>query len=1063
MANVINTIDDQIASMQNLEDSNKELNGVIGDLIDTINDDMDLREKAMQKQNSTGIIGMIKAKAENIKLNLEIANILRSITDDYIKYGNNKASLIERYLIVDDTKQDGVDRGLKQLDKLTDWIDKAATYDDKIKNTSKLFSSITGTLKEIGNMGKTVVQIGVGLGVVFGSMAILSLIPPTTIVTGITLMGGVLAFMYGATKIDQEKLSGFGGQLMDISKGVLMLTGAIGLMALIGVNNVMTGVMGINLITGAIALSNKLLGGRNNVRGGSNGISYGIAVASASIGVLGLSIWLFNSVVKRSDDIATPVLAILGLGLGLAVIDKIGSGNTIKSAIALGIASASVGLLGLALSLWTGIGADTVAKATLFTGGLIAGIMILGTAKSSLLGAGSLLVGGLAIMTIGMGISSFSNVSTDTLINAGIFIGGFALTLGLLGSVGATSILGAGALIAGGFGIMMIGKGLQAFDSIDIDDLPSISASIGAMAVMFSVIGNPFTLPFTLLGAGAVVSIGLGLIAVTNSLVKVKKNNISKSDVNQISQNLDLFINSIVETTANVSDRFMEVRRGIFALSGIGNMIGDITDGLVKMGRLEMVEHTVKDGKVVAKSVRKFTKKDFQNIGVGIGMLIDGLTEPLAVIGRQSKGGFFGFFKDNAVEDGIESISGLGSLISNIANGIVTMGSLQFNEYDVRNGKLVIVKTRKYKNKDFANVSNNIGRVINSMTPLLEAIGLKKDYYVDSEGKRHNVTRMWGSNNPITLGIEAISGIGGAISSIADIVAGIGNLQFKRYAVGSDGKMKLIGVDSYKPSDFTNVGANLSNMIRPITNFLSEIGSKTGFWGGSDVEDGIDALSGLGDVISPITDLVNIVNDGKFDTKYTASFGSSISNIIGSVNDAMGRITGFSDEEKIENFGAFTEHISDLASNHEDLENSSKAITKLTKSLAKMDNSMFSSKRLDDARTLAKTLERLSSKELYERIEQLVLTLTNGVMTLVDLGNKNTNTQPQPQFVPVVQNQIHQNSSTVNKQINQLRPILDGMKEGNSMYLESNKNILDTLESLLDIVTVLNAKIQPKI
>jgi hypothetical protein len=522
------------------------------------------------------------------------------------------------------------------------------------------------------------------------------------------------------------------GGVMSASKGLLYASASIAVLAMsilvwdvITPENVLIPVVAITALAIGLGLMSKL-----DSKGGILDGAKGLLIASASIAVLALSIKVWDILGIDLEAIALPAIAITGVGLGLYALAKIGPVEVIKASSSLLIASIAIGVLAFAIKAYNDITVETVGIAGLAAGGLA---LILGTlgavGPNALMGAGALLIGGGALWLVAKGVKEMSTVSGDNLLNQGLFLASFSGMLALLG-LAPWSIIGAGALGAGGLALYAVGKGLQQWQSIDVKILPAINDSLNALAATFYDIGGPVDSVMIGSGAAAMVVAGTATYMFTKSLANIKQYKLTDADIVKASKSIGLFITSIVDTIDNNDANFLRVGFGIKMLTGLGNMIANLATGLVQMGSLTFIEYGIKDDKIVPVHSRKFTESDFKNVGNGISAIINALTTPLANIGKNSS-----FIFGGDVGNGIKQVKDLGNLIKGLADGIVGIANLQFTTYEVVNGRLVPVDTRKFDAKDFARAGNNITALIDALVNPLAKIGKGSSWLKDSDVK----------------------------------------------------------------------------------------------------------------------------------------------------------------------------------------------------------------------------------------------------------------------------------------------------------------------------------------
>jgi hypothetical protein len=258
--------------------------------------------------------------------------------------------------------------------------------------------------------------------------------------------------------------------------------------------------------------------------------------------------------------------------------------------------------------------------------------------------------------------------------------------------------------------------------------------------------------------------------------------------------------------------------------------------------------------------------------------MINALKDPIMEIGRNSKPpestGLLGALgmgmllpDDNDFRQGMKAVHGLGSLISEIAKGVLDMMKLEFKSLD---GKIV-----KIEPGDFVTVGRNISAMINSLkSPIMEIGSNSKP--VESKGLLGalGLSMVLPDDNDFRQGMLAVSGLGGFISGIADAVLKMVSLEFKKM----DGTPVQV-----KHGDFITVGNNVAALINALKDPISEIGSvsKPREMGGplgwlfgdivnavfpqdTDFERGMESVGGLGALLSGLAEGVKTFGMGEF-------------------------------------------------------------------------------------------------------------------------------------------------------------------------------------------------------
>lgn len=608
-----------------------------------------------------------------------------------------------------------------------------------VTKTAMMFVILTGVmtlssaiLGKYGDRGSTGMSANFGPVIIAASLGVLalSIYAFNALITSpaqvLVPLGTIIGFTLALAAINM--IPGNGG-IEGAAKGLLYATASIAVLALaiyvwqeFKPQEVIRPVLAIV----AISLGLALMGKADTLNGAK-----GLLIAVASVALLALSIAVWDHLGITSDDLMLPGLAMGALAIGLTAMSKIGGGMSIMQAAGgLLIASAAITVMAYGFKQMIGIPTETLVETGVFMGAL--GLLLGGLAQvgpQSLMASFSLVLAGGAIYIIGKGLALMKDVSTDTLIETGAFLGVLGVELAALG-LAPTAILGAIALAAGGGAIWIIGKGMQTWNTESIKLLPQISDGLQLLADRFYEIGGP--IDSAMIGSGAVVMLGVATAVkkFTDALVNIKKYELKEDDVKSAANSMSLFIDSLVTTFKNNDGKYWSAFKGIEALKDLGSMISNLADGVVKMGNLTFVEYDVIDNQLVPVRSRKFGPEDFKRVAVGVDTIITALKEPLVNVGKGASWLFGG-----EVKRGIDEVSGLGNVIKTIADGVSGMADLKFVEYAVVNGRLEPVSTRQFGPGDFKRAGDNITALLEAIRSPLESIGKGSNWLFDSDLK----------------------------------------------------------------------------------------------------------------------------------------------------------------------------------------------------------------------------------------------------------------------------------------------------------------------------------------
>ena len=550
-----------------------------------------------------------------------------------------------------------------------------------------------------------------------------------------------------------------------------------------------------------------------------------IALASVGIGALGLSMKAWRGI--SISDVGAAMLGVGGIGLAMNLW-KVGNPKVGLTMAAVGL---GVGAIGLGMQAWKGVDASTATTAVLGITGMAIPTMLLGTiGTSALLGAGSMVIIGAGVAAIGFGMKQFENVSGEQMLKTGLFITTLAAEAALLGAIAPVALAGAAVFPILGSGIALIGLGLSNVYNIKPETVDTVSYAIKTIATTFG--GNLWAILKAVPASAAFIPVAGAALLIAPLLKTLGSTKIDNANLLSNIDSIDLFVERITDVLDRNKKKLKSAFVGSFALLNLGNMLTKLATGIQSIANLQFPEYEVRNGKAVLKSVRAFTKKDFDNVGTSIASIIDSLAGPLEAVGSK-KDTFKIAGKEytnpfgNKVKSGIDALSKIGNILSPIADGIKTLG-VDYNKPEL-----------------FDSFGNGIASVLNAISKPLEAIGANTPT-VTIMGM--TVTNPFGSND-VKKGIKAMSGIGEILAPINDAL--------KMFIPKNDKDKERIekGVDLFSK--------NILNIINAIAEPFKEIGkgtptidlfgiTVTNPFGSNDVKKGIKAMSGLNAVFEPV-------------------------------------------------------------------------------------------------------------------------------------------------------------------------------------------------------------------
>ena len=505
-----------------------------------------------------------------------------------------------------------------------------------------------------------------------------------------------------------------------------------------------------------------------------------------------------------------PILLVIGALIGLMMFIDAMSDTIYDGARALFVTVLALALTGIVLYLLNGHAMDMLqggiaAIPVILVMTALVGIMYLigQVEKEVLKGSFALLVisGAMLLMAAALVVYKNADFSLgDALVLVGT-VTALSLIATLLGNptTSVYSFIGAGALAALGLSLIPLAYSLKKYKEADFNEEDAIllGITITALAAIGTLIGNPITSAFTLIGAAALGALGLALIGITKSLKTFKESDWDNDD-NQVLSNT---ITSLVNTFTNIPiTSLAKARFAAFALSGIGNMMTSLATGIQSFANMKFVEYEVKDGKIVPKSITKLDDTAIQNAGINFGKVIDAIADPLGRVG-DAEMGQFGLFSGNRISKGIKALAGIGNVMTGLASGIQSFANLTFTKYIVKDGQITPSEVVKLDDAAIQNAGINFGKVVDVILEPMAKVG-------EAEARSSG----WFTGGYISKGIKALTGIGNIFTDLAKGIQSFANLTFTTYEV-KDGKIVPVDIIRLQPTDFKLMQNNLKKTL----------------------------------------------------------------------------------------------------------------------------------------------------------------------------------------------------------------------------------------------------------
>ena len=533
---------------------------------------------------------------------------------------------------------------------------------------------------------------------------------------------------------------------------------------------------------------------------------------------------LFNLVGKQAVSIFKGAIALIVAGFALIVL---GFGISLMAEAAPDIPTG----LGI-LALITGIGV------VMGVAGLAAGFISLGAA--------SMIIAGIALLVLAPGVSKMAEttkgMSTENVKVMALVIGAIAATFAAAGILTIPIALGAGALVIAGIALIKIGKGLasmntalQGPDGILADSGHVTESTFGfgggrmmskmeyaIQSVGYSFVMAPWTAAGIAIGVLALRDAGKVLVSIGMGIQQFQKI-AATADLSKLGENVNIIVDTLSTTFAKVGRQMKggktslmsavfgtggsnAVADGISAVMGMGDALTGIAVGFQNMANLKFPTKYDKNGKPI--EFETMSSDAPEKVAKNAGIITSVLAEVFGRIGLKYPGGKRSLFSisSSPVSDGISAVQGMGDALTGIALGFQAMANLKFpTKYD-KEGKPIEFET--------VDIPGAVKKVSANMTMIL----LGENGSGGLVGMLSNIGKAGGPDGGLfgstdyEKGKEMIQGIG---TPIKDLAEGVKNMAELRFANKWDKDGKAIGWVSH-----TGMAASLKKVEENIKQIL---------------------------------------------------------------------------------------------------------------------------------------------------------------------------------------------------------------------------------------------------
>ena len=768
--------------------------------------------------------------------------------------------------------------------------------------TKKLDKKGLANIAALGDVGKSLL-------ILTASLVLMALLAPLALqgllVAGVILLGfGLLLMLLQKMKLDSKAIILFGKSLQSLALGLFFLSLTlvlIGLLAepiLVGLGTAMLVILGI---AGVFWLMDKMQVDKS-IR------KTGIALMFAAGAILSLAIAIVLSHLILSgigfEQVAKVMLIVGGVALLFGLIAK-KVGDIRKAAIGLILAAGAILALTIAIYLMNLIlpnmsGEDIIN--TFIVLAVIAGVAFVfymaGKKASEIQkGAISMIVAAGAMIALAIGVwamkKALEGVSWEKMLMMAAVITGVGLAFGIAGegSNAGYIALGSAAMMAAGLALYILGGGVKEFQAglkgVTWENLGMMGAIIVGVGAAFALAGIPIVAGFIALGAAAMIVAGAALIVMGKGVAEFNKLPIQDmmgsgrlfGDSGQVTKGFMGFGGGRKMT--NMEVMFLAIADS-FSLGPL--QIAAMYAGAPALEKAGWALQSIGKGLQEFQKIVKTT--DLKELGVNVGLITTTLIDAFAKAGNllprptTIMGALLNAVSDqNPVSKGISSVAGMGNALTSIAMGFQQMANLRFPVAWDKNGKPI--KFESMKSDAPAKVAANTATIVDALVKVFADAGDKLPRPTTILGALLNAVS---DQHPVTKGISAVSGMGGALMGIAMGFQSMANLRFPTKWDKNGKPIQFTTVDNIAATS-VKVNENIRTIITGLTATFSAIGAgdSSSWWESSDYEKGVSIANNLGTPLKNLSEGVTMMANLKFPTGF----------------DKNGKPTGFIDLSKM--------------------------------------------------------------------------------------------------------------------------------------------------------------------
>lgn len=594
-----------------------------------------------------------------------------------------------------------------------------------------------------GGVGVEMLKIGMGIGILALSLIVVSLIPWEGVFKLITFIA-LLGLTIGLSQMMMNKMGGVkdGAGMVGGGKGMFGFAAGLAILILaIYATSELDWAPALKLLAFifalgmAIAIPALVSKGKSD-KGGMVGFAFGV-------GLLVLTVWAAAEV--NWEPAFYIVAFITAIGLSLKLLGADSGKNLLMLSLGIGAMVASVWLLGQ-----TNI---TIDKVLIFGYAVIMFITIgyiAGTLKSEIL------KGGLALLVLGATTFATAWLLSKALeleynfINLLLFLAVVAImTLAFvgLGFVAPLALLGAVLVLALAVASVAITIPLMIIQYLKYDNVPTFVETIKFLTIEYFKL-LPFALgalpaSFMLIPIGA-SSIIVGMAMVIISLLKINDSKVKAytSALTKIVETMDSF--GLFSLAKSVAKSYMLVP-----------IIAVMTGAAVALKAISLLDISESKMDGFGKIIRKFIDLAKTEINNASDILED-------------------------IGPGLESLAKIANIGSSMVALVSAFASGTYNEYEVKDGVVVIKSVKKLDESSYTEAGKNFGKLLQVLLkPISTMSSDAKQWDFDGVKVDNPFAGTKGSYSEMAA-VRHITEIGNAYASIMDVIGNFASLDIAR-------------------------------------------------------------------------------------------------------------------------------------------------------------------------------------------------------------------------------------------------------------------------------------------